>query len=174
MKLRSGKVIHPIGIQEKYEKFNQDYGITLKETYEKNKNNCDTTMNELLILRVIRYLTYNKSNVYRFIERYDDIINFIELVNNISTTIYNDLILEFWSLQNYDVGDLSRFEWTMSIIQHNHCKNAINVIEKFKDELYPKFKEYYNKMKTEKESILQNINYSICDNLTNEIIKYMY
>ena len=65
MKLRSGKIIHPIGIQEKYEKFNQDYGITQKKP-TKNKNNCDTTMNELLILRVIRYLTYNRSNVYRF------------------------------------------------------------------------------------------------------------
>lgn len=174
MKLRSGKIIHPVSIQEKYEKFNQDYGITLKKTYEKNKNNCDTTMNELLILRVIRYLTYNRSNVYRFIERYDDIINFIELVNNLSTTIYNDLILEFWSLQHYDVGDLSRFEWTMSIIQHNHCKTAIDVIEKFNNELYPKFKEYYNEIKAEKESILQNTNYDICHNMTNEIIKYMY
>ena len=63
MKLRSGKVICPISILEKYEKFSQDHVLSLKKTYEKNKKSKDPTMNELFILRTIRYLTYNRTNI---------------------------------------------------------------------------------------------------------------
>ncbi len=173
MKLRSGKVIHPISIQEKYEKFNQEFVLTLKKTYELNEKNKDITTNELLILRTIRYLTYNRTNIYNFIDRYDEVIHFINMVHKLSITIYNDLILEFWSLQNYDVGDLSRFEWMMSIVQHNHCKTAINVIEKFKDDLYPRFCDYHKNTIIKKETLLNNLNNGLCNNMTNNIITYI-
>ncbi len=155
-----------------------NFGAECKKhmTFIENHITCTPTIDlQIHINKLTSYITQNQTLVLEFIDKFEQIYEFINSLEHTLQTIYGDLIIDYWNYKDDEIHMIKSSQWEYAFIISDRCSLILSDIEKFEMGPLKEFKKQINHIQKNKKHILNVLcKHHITEDMSNIIANFTF